>query len=117
MAKKHMPLRQDPAYRLYTSDFLVRNSHMTDDQVGKYIRLICWQHQNGHIPETVLKSQSKEDPIVMEKYLVDDNGRYYDLEVELEVQRRLEVRTTKVENANARWKKNKNEDDLTETPF
>ena len=34
MAKKQA-IRQDPAYQLYTSDFLVRNLHMSDEQAGR----------------------------------------------------------------------------------
>lgn len=46
-------MAKDPAVLLYTSDFLSGTYTMTDEQVGKYIRLLCLQHQQGKL--------SKED--------------------------------------------------------
>lgn len=46
-------MAKDPAVLLYTSDFLSGTYTMTDEQVGKYIRLLCLQHQQGRL--------SKED--------------------------------------------------------
>lgn len=42
---------KDPAVLLYTSDFLSGTFTMSNEQVGKYIRLLCLQHQKGHLTE------------------------------------------------------------------
>lgn len=42
-------MAKDPAVLLYTSDFLSGTYTMTDEQVGKYIRLLCLQHQQGKL--------------------------------------------------------------------
>ena len=34
-------MAKDPAVLFYTNDFLSRTFTMTDEQVGKYIRLLC----------------------------------------------------------------------------
>ena len=100
--------RPDPAYRLYTSDFLVRTHSMTDEQVGKFIRILCYQHQNGHLPEADMISFCKgRDELVFSKFAKDDAGLYYNEEMENEVIRRMGVPGGKSENANKRWEKAK----------
>ena len=44
-------MSKDPAFLFYTSDFLTGTMTMTDDQVGKFIRLLCLQHQKGDLSE------------------------------------------------------------------
>lgn len=110
---KRAAIRQDPAYRLYTADFLVRNFDITDEQMGKFIRLLCYQHQNGHLSEETMKSFCKGvDEMVFSRFSRDGQGRYYNLEMEKEVQRRVEVSKTKSENAKKRKGK---ENDIVDT--
>ena len=42
---------KDPAFLFYSSDFLSGTMLMTDEEVGKDIRLLCLQHQKGHLKE------------------------------------------------------------------
>jgi hypothetical protein len=101
-------IRQDPAYQLYTSDFLVRTLDMSDEQVGKYIRLLCFQHQNGHLTESTMLSYCKgKDELVFSKFLKDENGLYYNEEMEKEKSRRSSVSKTKSNSASLRWEKEK----------
>lgn len=103
---KNQAIRQDPAYQLYTSDFLVRNMHMTDEQIGKYIRLLCFQHQNGHIPKDIMIAFCKgEDEVVFAKFLKDEQGLYYNEEMEKEKSRRTGISKIKSDNAKVRWDK------------
>ena len=44
-------MSKDPAFLFYTSDFLTGTMTMTNEQVGKYIRLLCFQHQKGDLSE------------------------------------------------------------------
>ena len=44
-------MAKDPAVLFYTSDFLSGTFTMSHDQVGKYIRLLCLQHQKGVLSE------------------------------------------------------------------
>jgi hypothetical protein len=44
-------MAKDPAVLFYTSDFLSGTFTMSNDQVGKYIRLLCLQHQKGVLSE------------------------------------------------------------------
>ena len=42
---------KDPAFLFYSSDFLSGTMLMSDEEVGQYIRLLCLQHQKGHLKE------------------------------------------------------------------
>ena len=52
-------MSKDPAVLFYTSDFLSGTFTMTDEQVGKYIRLLCLQHQKGKLTEKDMLSICK----------------------------------------------------------
>ena len=52
-------MAKDPAVLFYTSDFLTGTFSMTNEQVGKYIRLLCLQHQKGKLTEKDMLSICK----------------------------------------------------------
>ena len=81
---------KDPAVLFYTRDFLVGVMTMSDEQVGKYIKLLCLQHQKGHLKETeMLQVCGGIDETVFLKFTVDENGLYYNERMEYEINRRL----------------------------
>jgi hypothetical protein len=108
MAKKQA-IRQDPAYQLYTSDFLVRNADLSDEQAGQFIRLLCMQHQNGHLTEATLLSfcKGKKDELIFSRFRLNDKGLYYNEEMDNEINRRHEICETNRENIEEYWKKKK----------
>jgi uncharacterized protein YdaU (DUF1376 family) len=62
-------MSKDPAVLFYTSDFLSGTFTMTDEQVGKYIRLLCLQHQKGRLTEKDMLSICKAyDNEIWEKF-------------------------------------------------
>ena len=62
-------MAKDPAVLFYTSDFLSGTFTMTDEQVGKYIRLLCLQHQKGKLTEKDMLSICKAyDNEIWEKF-------------------------------------------------
>jgi len=62
-------MSKDPAVLFYTSDFLSGTFTMTDEQVGKYIRLLCLQHQKGKLTEKDMLSICKAyDVDIWEKF-------------------------------------------------
>jgi len=62
-------MSKDPAVLFYTSDFLSGTFTMTDEQVGKYIRLLCLQHQKGKLTEKDMLSICKAyDNDIYEKF-------------------------------------------------
>jgi uncharacterized protein YdaU (DUF1376 family) len=80
-----MARNKDPAVLLYTDDFLAGTIAMSDAQAGKYIRLLCLQHQQGHLPESVmLKICKGRDPAVWSKFVQGEDGLYFNRRMETE---------------------------------
>lgn len=82
-------MAKDPAVLFYTSDFLVGTATMTDAQVGKYIRLLCLQHQKGRLTKKDMMHICKTyDKAVFKKFQIDGDGQYYNVKMENEMIRR-----------------------------
>lgn len=86
-------MARDPAVLLYTGDFLIGVADMPFMERGYYITLLCLQHQKGHLSEETicfalgLRSVS-EIPKVMEKFEVDEEGKYFQHRMEEETEKR-----------------------------
>ena len=66
-------MAKDPAVLFYTSDFLSGTFTMTNEQVGKYIRLLCLQHQKGKLNEKdMLSICSAYDVDIWDKFKIED---------------------------------------------
>ena len=53
-------MAKDPALLFYTGDFLVGTITMNYEQRGKYITLLCLQHQQGFLTEDDLKEHLED---------------------------------------------------------
>jgi uncharacterized protein YdaU (DUF1376 family) len=40
---------KDPAFLFYPADFLIGCADLTSEEIGFYIKLLCYQHQKGHL--------------------------------------------------------------------
>ena len=68
-------MAKDPAFLFYSNDFLTGTYTMSDEQVGKYIRLLCLQHQKGTLSQTDMdKVCGKYDKDIYDKFVKLDNG-------------------------------------------
>ena len=68
-------MAKDPAVLFYTSDFLSGTFTMTNEQVGKYIRLLCLQHQKGKLSEKdMLSICSAYDVDIWDKFKIEDGS-------------------------------------------
>lgn len=82
-------MSKDPAFLFYSSDFLTGTALMSDEQVGKYIKLLCYQHQKGHLTERdMLKICSTHDEDIFSKFEKDENGLYFNARLQQEVEKR-----------------------------
>jgi hypothetical protein len=80
---------KDPAVLFYTQDFLIGTYLMTNEQVGKYIRLLCLQQQNGGLSEKqMLKICGTKDEDIWTKFKLCDDGFYYNTRMLLEAEKR-----------------------------
>lgn len=71
-------MSKDPAFLFYSSDFLIGVSDLTFEERGKYITLMCLQHQKGVLSEksiSISVGTISED--LRKKFLVDDEGNLY----------------------------------------
>ena len=80
---------RDPAFLFYSSDFLSGTMLMTNEQVGQYIKLLCLQHQKGHLKEKdMLNICNSYDEDIFSKFQKDDEGNFYNERLENEINRR-----------------------------
>ena len=80
-----MSRNKDPAVLFYTEAYLVGTKLMTYEQKGKYMDLLCLQHQQGHLSEDdMLAICGERDPRIFAKFLIDENGLYYNERMEEE---------------------------------
>jgi len=82
-------MAKDPAFLFYTNDFERGVQFFSDEQVGKYLRLLMAQHQHGHLEEKhmifICKSYDKD---IFSKFVQDSDGRWYNERLELEANKR-----------------------------
>jgi sensor histidine kinase YesM len=82
-------MAKDPAVLFYTQDFLVGTMTMNYEQKGKYITLLCLQHQKGKLTLKDLQSfLTDEDIEIAEKFIKDTDGFYYNQKLRYEAERR-----------------------------
>lgn len=92
---------KDPAFLFYSSDFYIGTMMMTDEQVGKYIRLLCIQHQHGHLSEKdMMKICVNHDEDIFSKFQKDDDGKYFNLRLETEADKRANFAQSRRDNRN-----------------
>ena len=92
-------MSKDPAVLFYTSDFLSGTFTMTDEQVGKYIRLLCLQHQKGKLSEKDMLSICKAyDVDIWEKFDQVD-GLFINKKMYEEAERRKKFTESRRSNA------------------
>ena len=100
---------KDPAFLMYSGDFLVGTMTMTNEQVGKYIRLLCLHHQKGFLTETDLKQYLADtDLVLFEKFFRADDGNYYNNKMLDVINERKEYTANRLKNLQK--KKHKNND-------
>lgn len=83
-------MSKDPAFLFYSQDFYTGTIFFTDEQVGKYIRILCLQHQTGHLEEKHMMNICKTyDKDIFSKFIRDEKGLYYNERLDIEINRRV----------------------------
>lgn len=92
-------MSKDPAFLFYTGDFTTGTQFFTDEQVGKYVRLLMAQHQLGHLEEKhmlfICKSHDKD---IFSKFTKDENGLFYNERLENEIVKRKKYSESRSKN-------------------
>ena len=99
---------KDPAVLFYASDFLSATQGLTMAEIGQLIKLICVQHQIGHLTKKAIKlSVGTVSRDVIKFFELDENGLYYNKRLDDEVIRRAKYSESRQRNAKKRYE-NKN---------
>jgi len=108
-------MSKDPAFLMYSNDFLTGVAELTMEERGQFITLLCLQHQKGPVTEKLMRLQCHGIPTadVLNKFRIDENGNYYNQRVESEREKRKKHSEKQRANAMARWDKKKNNNNKT----
>lgn len=104
---------KDPAFLFYSSDFLSGTMLMTDEEIGQYIKLLCLQHQKGHLKEKDMLNICKtynED--IFSKFIKDADGNYYNERLEYEANKRKAYSESRRNNRKKKEEKKTCEEDM-----
>lgn len=101
-------MAKDPAFLFYPNDFTSGTQFFSNEQVGKYLRLLLAQHQHGHLTgkQMQIVCGGIADAEILEKFLIDSDGKYYNKRLDDEIVKRKKHSEKQKENANMRWHKN-----------
>jgi uncharacterized protein YdaU (DUF1376 family) len=94
-------MSKDPAFLFYYQDFLVGTDHMTNEQVGQYVRLLCHQANRGSIRCEHMKKicQRQSDlKVVGEKFHKNEKGEFYNERLRIEVEKRRKYSESRSKN-------------------
>ena len=79
-------MNKSPAVLWYTSDYLVGTMGMSWEDKGRYVELLNLQHQHGHLD--IYKIMPDCPASVLDKFVQDENGLYYNERMEEEIFKR-----------------------------
>lgn len=90
---------KDPAFLFYSQDFITGTLAMPFDERGKYITLLCYQHQSGRMSEETIRFivGSISDNLRL-KFKCDENGLLYNQRLEIEIEKRNKFIESRVNN-------------------
>lgn len=109
-------MSKDPAFLFYTNDFQSGTLFFTDEQVGKYIRLLMAQHQHGHLSEKqVLFICKTHDTEVLSKFVKDENGMYFNEKLESVINARAKFTESRRNNRLGKKKDNSEQQEVNNT--
>jgi uncharacterized protein YdaU (DUF1376 family) len=98
-----------PAFQFYPQDFLVGTADMTPEEVGAYIRLLCYQWAKGSLPNDQAKcaamaaSHGNAIASIWHKFGIGEDGRMRNERLELVRLEQDQYRSKQSENAKKRW--------------
>ena len=87
-----MAKNKDPAFMFYPADFMIGTFFMTNEEVGRYIRMLCLQHQQGRLSAEEMDSMCGDSSKIRAKFVMDENGMYYNERLDEEIAKRSEYK-------------------------
>ena len=100
-------MAKDPALLFYVQDFITGTMFFNYEQKGKYITLLCAQHQHGGlINKDDFNSIAGDDKALRNKFIESDDG-FYNERLMKEMEKRAIKSSNLSANAMQRWDKYK----------
>ena len=107
-----MSSEKDPAVLFYPESYIVGTRFMTYEQKGKYMDLLCFQHQQGHLSEEdMLAICGEYDARIFSKFEIDDEGKYFNRRMEIEKEKRHRYTTAMKANGEKGGRPKQNQSD------
>lgn len=82
-------MAKDPAFLFYSQDFIVGTNTMDFEDRGKYITILAQMHQEGRMDEETIRFLvGNVSDKLKKKFLIDENGLWYNKRLEEETEKR-----------------------------
>lgn len=92
-------MAKDPAFLFYSQDFFLGTSTMSFEDRGKFITILCLMHQQGRMSEeSICFIVGSISVNLKKKFIVDENGMWYNERLEIETQKRNKFTESRREN-------------------
>ena len=98
---------KDPAVLFYPNDFIASTALWSDEEVGIYIRLLCYQHISGSI-------RGNDFDRIREKFKTDEQGNRFNERMREESEKRKTYSESRRKNISARYQKKDSSEKTTE---
>jgi len=99
--------KKDPAFLFYPEKFINGTMFMTNEQTGKYIKLLCHEHQNGGlIDKDDFNNFVGDDKKLRAKFIETDDG-FFNEKLMSEIEKRKVKSENMSVNAKIRWNEHK----------
>lgn len=95
-------MAKDPAFLFYYQDFLVGTEFMSDEDTGKYIRILCHLADKSFLTEKQVQSICKASAIpedIISKLQKNDTGNYFNERLQKEIEKRSKFTESRRKNA------------------
>lgn len=95
---------KSPSFNFFPDDFLAGVLHLTCEERGAYITLLCVQHGHGHLSTEIIKRLIGADvfervwPMISSKFIQDDDKNYFNQRLENEIAAKVKHSETQSEN-------------------
>lgn|SRR5690606_47102 len=110
--------KSSPAFQFYPQDFLVGTGDMLAEEVGGYIRLLCYQWAKGELPNNRKKLMQMSGvfdndslSVILKKFKMTESGNLANERLENTRSEQQEYRDKQREKALKRWSKNREDND------
>lgn len=92
-------MAKDPAVLFYTSDFITGTRTMSYEQIGKYMILLCLQHQQGFLSDEDMNNICESyDAKIYSKFIKTEDGFYYNKRMKEESDKRKKYSQSRSQN-------------------